>query len=119
MAVGTITQLAVDNQHGTGITPVVFGDQKVGVCTVVGASSYTTGGDTLALSNFGLVGLNFAIVFISASSGSNNAAVSAQYLSTGKLQCFSATDAAGCPVAETSSTTNLSGLTFTVIAFGY
>jgi hypothetical protein len=119
MAVGTITQLALSNQETGQQVPVFIGNQKVGACTVVGSSSYTTGGDTLALSNFGLVGLNFAIVFISASSGSNNAAVSAQYLSTGKLQCFSATDAAGCPVAETSSTTNLSGLTFTVIAFGY
>lgn len=119
MAVGTVTRVAVDPK---GITaPISLGDIKMTVTTVVGASSYTTGGDSLTYSQLGLKNaVTFALVFISASSGSNCSADSAQYDATNqKLMCFSSADSAGNPLSETSSTTNLSGLTFTVVAFGY
>ena len=119
MAVGTITRVSAD-PHGIP-NPIVFGDTKMTVTTVVGSASYTTGGDALTPANLGLSFVTTAIVSISASSGSNCSAVEGNYLTSGGglLQCFSAADAAGCPVSETASTTNLSGLTFTVWAFGY
>ena len=117
MAVGTITRVSAD-PHGN-FAPTVIGDLKLTVTNVVGPSSYTTGGDAVTAAQLGLGTVLFSIVSIVASSGSNNAAAEATYTSSGTLQVFSATDAAGVPLAETSSTTNLSGLTFQIIAFGY
>ena len=84
------------------------------VTTVVGPASYTTGGDALTAKQLGLGVVKHSITKITASSGSNSAAVGATYLATGKLQFFS-----GTTLAETASTTNVSGLTVTITAFGY
>lgn len=115
MALGTITNLAVD-PHSASAQPLGAGDLRITVSTVVGDSSYPTGGTALTGAQLGLpVGqVQFAICSVTGSA-SNNAAVAASYnTATGKLQCWS-----GTTLAETASTTNLSGLTVTVVAFGY
>ena len=119
MAVGTVTRVAADPK---GITaPIAIGDLKVTVTNVVGSGSYTTGGDSLTAAQLGLgTAVLFAITNIIASSGSNNAALRGAYdVTNSKLMVFGGTDAAGVPLAEVSSTTNVSGLTFQVVAFGY
>ena len=119
MAVGTITNVAVDPHSSSQAIPLV-GNARVTVSTVVGSGSYTTNGDSLTAAQLGLGTVLFAQVSISASSGSNCSAIGATYdVTNSKLKCFSAADSAGAPVSETGSTTNLSGLTFTVIAWGY
>ena len=118
MAVGTVTRVAAD-PHGI-TAPIAIGDLKLTVTNVVGSASYTTGGDALTAAQLGLGTVLFAIVSVTASSGSNNAGAEASYnVANSTLQVFAATDAAGVPLAEAASTTNLSGLTFQVIAFGY
>src|SRR6516225_4880446 len=80
--------------------------------TITGDTSYPTNGTALTAAQLGLSTVAYAIVTLVGSSGSNNAAVGAAYdVANAKLKCFSATDGAGCPVAETANTTNLSGLT--------
>lgn len=120
MALGTITNVAAD-PHGL-TNAFAFGDFKVTVTTVVGDSSYPTGGTALTGKQLGLpVGqVLFTIDQIVASSGSNDSAIAAKYnTSTGNLQMFSGTDGAGVPFAETANTTNVSGLTVQIVAFGY
>jgi hypothetical protein len=113
MALGAITAVAVD-PHNSQASPVAAGDFKFTVTTVVGDSSYPTGGTALTAAQLGLTQVAFAICTVTGSA-SNNAAVAASYnTSTGKLQMWS-----GTTLAETASTTNVSGLTVTVIAFGY
>lgn len=92
---------------------------------MVGDSSYPTGGSSITPAQLGFWdGVTAAIVSVVASSGSNNTAVSAALtLSSGgtvaKLQCFATSDAAGDPLAEVANTTNLSGLTWQIVAWGW
>ena len=117
MAVGTITRKAVDPH---GVRTMSIGDIKVTLTTVVGSGSYTTGGDSLTYKQLGLNNVLYAFCFITASSGSNCSADSAAYDAPNKkLMMFSSADSAGNPLSETASTTNVSGLTVTIIAFGY
>ena len=114
MALGTITGLALDNQHNASAVKVAVGDQFLTVTTVVGDSSYPTNGSSLTPANLGLAGVNFAICSVTGSA-SNNAAIHASYdIANQKLKMWS-----GTTLAETANSTNVSGLTITVLAFGY
>ena len=119
MALGTITQLAVDPHSGSQVVPIAVGDVKLTLTTVVGDSAYATGGTALSPSQLGLSTVLFAVCTV-AGSASNNGAVTAQYnLSTGKLQMFAgAGTTPNIGLAEPNSV-NLSGLTVTVLAIGY
>jgi hypothetical protein len=123
MALGAITQQ--NTQPGLSNTEpgaVNLGGMRVVRNSVVGDSSYPTGGSVLAPSSlgFGTEGvILWATVQLKASSGTNCSAVSARYDEVnGKLQCFSTTDAVGDPVSEAAATTNLSGLTWDIVAYG-
>ena len=122
MALGTITNVAVDPHSSTQAIPLISGDLRATVTTIVGDSSYPSpGGTALTGLQLGLpVGVVMFAICTVTGSASNNTAVSASYnTSTGKLQMWSVTDSAGGPLAETANATNLSGLTITVVAFGY
>lgn len=114
MALGTITQLGVDPHTASAVPVNGLGDFRVTVTTVVGDSSYPTGGTALSAQQLGLLNtVSFALCFVTGSAA-NNAAIAASYnTSTGKLQMWS-----GTTLAETAAATNLSGLTITIVAFG-
>lgn len=114
MALGTITNLTVDPHSSSQAVPIALGDVRLTVTTVVGDSSYPTGGTALTAAQLGLSVVLFAICSVTGSA-SNNAAIHSSYnIATGKLQMWS-----GATLAETANTTNVSGLTITVLAFGY
>ena len=117
MALGTITQLT-DSPNGLNL-PVVLGPLKATVTTVVGDAAYATGGTALSAAQLGLATVVFAICTVSGSASNNGAITAAYNLSTGKLQCFAgAGTTPNIGLAEPNSV-NLSGLTITVLAFGY
>lgn len=112
MAVGTITRVTVD-PHGT-VNPLVVGDLKMTVTTVVGSASYTTGGDAVTAANLGLGTVLHTITTLTGGGASHAGAVNAEYIiSSGLLQCWTSAS------AEVASSADLSGLTFTITAFGY
>lgn len=114
MALGTITQVAVDPHSSTQVIPVAVGDLKMTITTVVGDGSYPTGGTSLTPAQLGLSNVVFANVGISASAGSVTSFSEASYnTGTQKLQVFANTG------AEVTATTSLSNLTFSIQAFGY
>lgn len=114
MALGTITPV-VDTPGGlTG--QVNSGALAMTVTNVVGSASYTTGGDALTPTQLGLSQVLFAQAEVFATTGSNNVASNAVYLTSGKLQQFT-TGTTGA-VAEVSSAGNVSGITWQIIAWG-
>lgn len=122
MALGTITQLNLNSslsasEPGQGN----MGGLRVTRNTVVGDAAYPTGGSALTPAQLGLPNsVLFAIVTLHGAGATDNDAVAARYDEVNeKLQCFSLTDAAGVPAAETANAVNLSGLTWDVVAFGY
>ena len=117
MAVGTITRKGIDPH---GVTTTVFGDIRVTLSTVVGGTSYTTGGDAVTAANLGLKTVLFSVTAITAATGTNSAVTSASYIaSSGKLQFFSSDGSAPDVLSEVASTQNVSGVTVTILAFGY
>ena len=124
MAVGNITQQ--NTQPGLSNTEpggTVLGGVKCVRNSVVGAASYTTGGDSLtpAQLGFGSEGvILWATVSIKATTGTNSGAVAARYDEVNqKLQCFATSGVSPVTIVEVASAANLSGLTFDVIAYGY
>ena len=119
MAVGTVTQVAINPQTPSQASPVSGGDLKFTVTNVVGAASYTgSGGDALTPAQLGLSTVLGTQAEAIATTGANNGASSFYYnTSTGKLQCFT-TGATGA-LNEVANAVNLSGLTIQVFAFGY
>jgi hypothetical protein len=94
---------------------VAIGDLKVTVTNVVGDSSYPTGGSAITAQQLGLpTTVLFSQTEVAASSGTNCASTGSAYnSSTGKLVCFANTG------VEVANATNLSGITWQIIAFGY
>jgi hypothetical protein len=119
MALGTITNLAADPHSASQALPMTLGDIKLTITTVVGDSSYPTGGTALTPLQLGLTTVITAFCTVTGSA-SNNTAIGASYnTSTGKLQTWASTGTSPVGLAETANATNLSGLTITVFAFGY
>ena len=117
MALGTITQLT-DTSGGLNV-PVVPGNLKMTISTVVGDGAYSAGGTALSASQLGLGTLVFAFVAGLQGSASNNGAIQGYYNnSTGKLQAYASTGTSPVGLVEAGSV-NLSGVTFVVVAFGY
>ena len=117
MAVGTITRKSVD-PHGVSTSSI--GDIKITLSTVVGGTSYTTGGDALTAANLGLTKVLFAIPLITAATGTNSAVTSAVYdVTNSKLLFYSSDGSAPDILAQVASTQNVSGVTVTILAFGY
>lgn len=117
MALGTITQVTND-PHGLNV-PVVLGDLKVTVSTVVGDGAYASGGTALTAAQLGLPSKILFTVCTVAGSAANNGAIQASYnTSTGKLQCWASSGTSPVGLVEAGSV-NLSGLTITVVAFGF
>ena len=116
MALGTITSVQVSPQ-AAGV-PASAAELKTTVTNVVGDSSYPTGGSALTPQQLGLTTVLYTQAEGIATTGSNNGSSSFYYnTGTGKLQCFT-TGATGA-FNEVANTTNLSGLTIQVLAFGY
>ena len=117
MALGTITNVIADPHSNTQAVPIRIGDVSVTVTTVVGDGNYPTGGTALTAAQLGLSSTVLFAVCTVAGSAANNGGSNATYnLSTGKLQVFVLTTGA---LAEVVNTGNLSGLTITIVAFGY
>jgi hypothetical protein len=92
---------------------------RLTVTTITGDTSYPTGGTALSAGTLGLSSVAQAVCTVSGS-GANNTAIAASYnLSTGKLQMWASTGTSPVGLAEAANTTNLSGLTVTVMAIGY
>ena len=120
MALGTITNVAIDPHSSSQAIPAVA-DIKITVTTVVGDSSYPTGGTAITGAQLGLPTgtVLFTICSVTGSASNNTAAEASYNTATGKLQMWSLTDSAGCPLAETANATNVSGITVTIVAWGY
>ena len=116
MALGTITNISLAQG---GVADSV-GSVKMTVSTVVGDSAYSAGGTTLTGQQLGLPnGVVIAATCQVSGSASNNGAISASYnLSTGKLQMWASTGTSPVGLVEAGSV-NLSGITVTIVAFGY
>ena len=117
MALGTITNVVVNPHSSTQVVPIAIADVKMTITTVQGESSYVTGGDTLTASQLGFLGPSAVLLYaavISTAGSAANSTGSVGYFntSTGKLQSFVG---AGTEVA---ATTNVSGNTYTILAFG-
>jgi hypothetical protein len=91
----------------TPVTSFVIGDRWMKIFNVVGAASYTTGGDALTPAQLGFVGdAEFQV------SAENSNGVDASYdYANQKLKCFSG-------AAEATAASNLSTSTFRVTAIG-
>lgn len=110
MAVGTITRQKM-GPHGEKV--VAVGDLLVTVTTVVGAASYTTGGDALTAKQLGLKKVLWADVSMASGGSANAGAANATYLTgSQKLQCWTSAS------AEVASAANVSGVTFQIVAYG-
>lgn len=119
MALGTITQL-VDDSKGLNL-PTVAGAIKFTLSTIVGDGAYATGGTSLSAAQLGLpTTLVYAVVVGLAGSAANNGAIQASFNnSTKKLQCWASTGTSPVGLVEVAATTNLSGVTITVMAYGF
>ena len=119
MALGTVTPQTIDPHLTTG-QAVSVGDLKMTVTNVVGEASYTgSGGVTITAQQLGFPNAIVAAqAEVIASTGSNatSTAMAVVVQSGGgsaKLQCFTNAN------AEISGSTNVSGVTWQIIAFGY
>jgi hypothetical protein len=118
MALGTVTSVALD-PHNTQAAAVAMGDLKMTCTTVVGEASYTTGGPSITPQQLGFTTACFAAqAEVSASTGSNatSTVMSPVITNSGqtiKLKCFDNTN------TEIVSTTNVSGVTWQILAWGY
>ena len=115
MAVGTITRIGPDF-HGKQQPTPIGSYLMISATTVVGPTSYTTGGDALTAANLGLNTVLHAICTVTGSASNNTADVASYDIANAKLQFWTTTTTA---LAEAASTANLSGLTATITAFGY
>jgi hypothetical protein len=113
MAVGTVTQQAID-PHSPVPIPVSIGDLKMTVTNVVGSASYTAGGDSLTPAQLGLSTVLASQAELQVSAVTAPVATAATYLPS--TQLFKVWQASG---AEMTAATNLGTITFQVIAFGY
>lgn len=117
MALGVVTAVNTD-PHNAQASPVATGDVKMSVLTVVGEASYTTGGPSITAQQCGFNSVVYAAqAEIQASTGANAtsssmAVVPAAGGGSANLKCF--TNAG----VEIASTTNVSGITWQIIAFG-
>lgn len=117
MALGTVAGVSID-PHNTQTLPIAVGDVKMSVITIVGEASYTTGGPAITAAQLGFNSVIFAAqAEIQASTGSNctsssMAVVPASGGGSANLKCF--TNAG----VEIGSATNVSGVTWQIIAFG-
>jgi hypothetical protein len=118
MALGAVTPVNIDSAHVQQAGPIVVGDLKMAVINIVGEASYTTGGPSITAQQFGF---NSTIYFgqaeVIASTGSNAtstalAVVPAAGGGSANLKAFTSAN------AEVASTTNVSGVTWQIIAFG-
>ena len=117
MALGTVTQVVIDPHSGQA-GPVVVGDLKMTVTNIVGDSSYATGGSALTPAQLGLTTVFAAQAEVYASTGTNASSTAAAVVPTNNgttlnLKAFSNAN------AEIAASTNLSGVTWQIIAFGY
>lgn len=118
MALGVVTPQVID-QHLTTASTVAVGDIKMSVITVVGEASYTTGGPSITAQQFGFTTTILAAqAEIQSSTGTNatSTAMSVQVASGGasaNLLCWTSAN------VQIASTTNVSGITWQIIAFGY
>ena len=118
MALGAVTQVAID-PHSESPVPVSFGSLKMTVTKVVGEASYTSGGAPITAQQLGLSYVIAAQAEVFSSTGTNATSNSmAVVLPSGggysaNLKCFSSAN------AEIASTTNVSGVTWQIFAWGY
>jgi hypothetical protein len=87
--------------------------------TITPDTSYPTGGYALTAAQLGLSNVADAVCNIVGGT-TNNGAVAASYnAATGKLQLWATGGTSPVTLAEVASTTNVSGVTVKVAAFGY
>ena len=93
--------------------PTSVGDLKMTVTTVVGSASYTTSGDALTAANLGLNTVLHTICTVQGGASNSTGALAVYDIANAKLLMYVA---AGTQV---TSTTNVSGNTVTITAFGF
>lgn len=117
MALGAITAVPAD-PHNQQASPVVIGDLKMTVTNIVGDSSYPTGGSPITPQQLGLSAVLAAQAELFASTGANATSNTMSAVVSGgggsvNLKCFTNAN------AEVANATNISGVTWQIIAFGY
>jgi hypothetical protein len=118
MALGVVTQIQMDPHTAQG-SPVAVGDVKMAVISVVGEASYTALGPVITAQAFGFSTAIFgAQAEIQASTGSNCTSTAMSVVvqpgfGSAKLQCWLSTN------VEVTAATNVSGVTWQIIAFGF
>jgi len=113
MALGAATIQTID-PHLTQGTAVAVGDLKMTVTNIVGDSSYPTGGSALTPAALGLTTVLASQAELQTSAVTSPVATAATYLPT--TQLLKVWQATG---AEMTNATNLSTITWQIIAFGY
>jgi hypothetical protein len=117
MALGAVTAVAID-PHNSDANGVAVGDLKMTVTKIVGEASYTTGGPSITAQQLGFNSTVFAAqaeVFASTGSNATSAVMSVVPAAGGgsaNLLCFTNAN------VQIASTTNVSGITWQIIAFG-
>lgn len=119
MALGVVTQTALDPYSSTQTGPTVVGDLRMAVVNVVGEASYTTGGPVITAQQLGFPSAVVAgQAEIVASTGSNATSTAMSVViqpgnGSAKLQCWTNAN------VEIGSTVNVSGITWQIVVFGY
>lgn len=90
----------------------VLGNQRVTFSTVTLDSSYPTGGESVTAAQLGLSSVKAALVNITAVNGTVNVANAFYDVANSKVKVFDETP------AEVANTTDLSGTTIVIVAFG-
>lgn len=122
MALGTITQVAVDPHSASQALPVSVGDLKFTVTNVVGDGAYSAGGSTITAAQLGLSTVVACDVQITVPIVGVVAAVANIQTGGGsvKLQTFGGSGTTpNIGLAEATGTANQSGLTVQIQAMGY
>lgn len=116
MAIGAVTPVYLEPHSNTQQIPVTIGSVKMTVTNVVGAASYTTGGDPITPQQLGLTFVLAGQVEIFTTSGGTGTSASLIPTNGGStLNLKNFTNAN----AEVASLSNQSTTTWQIIAFGY
>jgi hypothetical protein len=121
MALGAITQVAIDPHSQSGGVPVVTGDTKLAVINVVGDGAYSAGGSSIPASAFGLTAVLSADAQITTVMATIMSAIAVvQSDGSVKLKTFSGTGATPTiGLVEATGTANQSALVVQIQAQGY
>ena len=112
IAIATPAQTAFANVFGGPVG-------RLTVTQITGDTSYPTGGTAVTAAQLGLNSVGGAICTVQGSAANNTATGASYNVATGKLQMWATTGTTPDANTEAANASNLSGLTITVLAWGF